>query len=54
MYCVTECRRVLGKREADKTWGWLLPLLNLLQDKFVYDQLPLGIALVLGKREDKT
>ncbi len=44
---------ISGKRE-DKTWGWLLPLLNLLQDKFVHDQLPPGKALVLGKREDKT
>ncbi len=33
----------------------VLPLLELLQDKFVHDQLPSGIALVLGKREeDKT
>ncbi len=34
--------------------GWLLPLLNLLQDKFVHDQLPQDIALVFGKQEDKT
>ena len=35
---------VAGKRQG-KTLGWLLPLLNLLEDSFNYDHLPPGKQL---------